>query len=140
MYPLGLTSLPLLEIGREETSDKCFTDVERTLAYILDLEYYINYTDTEFSWIHRTLVKLPPEDVVGYGGTPVTFYLMYLCLDEDSGLPHNKNLSELSQFHDVKAYGDAFVFRMDWNASDELGPAIYIHMDEFFIRYSGTVC
>ena len=125
--------MKVLKVSTEETSDKVFTDAEKDLGHIPDPEPYINVLPPTFSWNHRLLVKLSARP-----GTSVADYMMYLCLDKTSKLTRNKIIERLSNFSDVKVYGDAFVFKMEANGYDELERAKYIHMDEFFIDSAKT--
>ena len=68
---------------------------------------------------------------------------MYLCLDPQSGLPHNEYLEGLVGLGrgpriptvPFEVYGDAFVFRVESKSKDvdEGGPARYVHMDSGFV-------
>lgn len=133
-YPLGLTSVPLLKLGTPETSERPFNEVEKGLNYIPDLGHYVRIQDGTFSSVFRSLAVLTVMDEGGDGVTPVAVYQMYLCLSEKSGLPHNKNLEDLTNVSRVRAYGDVFVFKMQPNVFDEMKHGEYMHMDELFVE------
>lgn len=61
--------------------------------------------------------------------------MMYVCLDERAGLPHNKFLEGTYFPGHLKAYGDAFVFKRGPgpHGADEAGNASYTDMDESFV-------
>ncbi|CAF9923033.1 hypothetical protein IMSHALPRED_005834 [Imshaugia aleurites] len=137
-FPLGLTSLPLLEVGTVKTKN-VFSRTEKRLNYIPDVGFYIGNNNTTFSCHHRSLVVIPAirDSAIhdsDYDKTLMAHYLMYLCLDEESCLPHNKNLKKLTGFSSEKVYGDVFIFKMQPNGFNETGREKYIHMDELFVE------
>ena len=136
---MSLTSIPFISIGPWGINkDEC-NDLEKQRLFIPDMKSLDN--EKSFRWAYRKLVSFTTNDESHYGD-----YMMYLCLDEGSGLMHNDFLEELVKVgrgpkHTVdpfKVYGDAFVFRMDIGESesrrsDGYLPARYIHMDDGFI-------
>ena len=84
-------------------------DIERQLGHVpsqeaLDSSYW------DFSWEHRTLVKVPNLEADPMDGVERADYLMYVCLDESTALKRNSYLEELVPGA-PKVYGGAFVFK-----------------------------
>ena len=134
-----VTAVPLVNIGSRGISMNDCDNFEKELGQILDLR---SPKGSKFSWAHRKLVGLANNDM---GTEPwKKDYMMYMCLDERSGLPHNEYLEELvnlgegpsTPFVPFKVYGDAFVFRMGSTKSKQHGEnqrAKHIHMDWDFV-------
>lgn len=133
-----LTTIPLIPIGPGGINkDEC-NDLEKQLQHMPNVKSLDS--PKSFRWTYRTLVGLTKNDV---GHEPLNGdYMMYLCLDERSELPHNDYLEELVNLGRgpiktilFKVYGDAFVFRMKSKSkgSDERLPATYVHMDSGFV-------
>lgn len=136
---MSLTRIPLINIGPEGINkDEC-NDLEKQLLHIPDVRSLNSMK--HFSWAYRKLVAFTKNDACH--GPLNGDYMMYLCLDERSELPHNDYLEELVELGrgpliptvPFKVYGDAFVFRMESKSKnvDERRPAIYVHMDDGFV-------
>ena len=85
------------------------TKIEKELGHIPDKNALERYA-SNFSWEHRTVVKARlragKDD-----GVKLADYLMYVCLDESTGLPLNNLLSGSLVAGAPKVYGGAFVFK-----------------------------
>ena len=134
-----LTTIPLIPVGPGGINkDEC-NDLEKQLLHIPDVKSLDSFKS--FRWAYRKLVSFTKNDV----GHELlnSDYMMYLCLDERSELPHNDYLEELVSLGRGPAiatvpfnvYGDAFVFRMESKSKgiDERWPAKYLHMDGGFV-------
>lgn len=126
---MSLTRIPLINIGPEGINkDEC-NDLEKQLLHIPDVRSLNSMK--HFSWAYRKLVAFTKNDACH--GPLNGDYMMYLCLDERSELPHNDYLEELVELGrgpliptvPFKVYGDAFVFRMESKSKnvDERQPA-----------------
>ena len=136
---MSLTKLPLINIGPGGLdADECNV-FEIRLLHIPDVKSLDSLKS--FNWAYRTLVGFTKKDV--RQATLNGDYMMYLCVDERSGLPHNdylEKLVELGRGPNIpstrfKVYGDAFVFRMESESKgyDEGRRARYVHMDDGFV-------
>ena len=56
---------------------------------------------------------------------------MYVCLEEEPGLPHNRFLEQIAG---VEVFGDAFVFKMESKAFEDSGRVVYVDMEENFVQ------
>ena len=146
-----ITNIPLIPIGHGGINrDEC-NDLEKQLQHIPNVESLDSLKI--FRWTYRKLVGYTKNDE---GHEPWNDdYMMYLCLDERSELPHNDYLEGLvnlgKELEDqgrepikpvpLKVYGDAFVFRMKSKSkgSDERMPAQYIHMTSGFVDSATSV-
>ena len=138
-----LTDIPLIPIGFGGINKGECNDLENELQHIPNMKSLDGFN---FRWAYRKLVSFTKYDVgeERWNGD----YLMYMCVDERSQLPHNDILEDLMSLkrepgiptHSFKVYGDAFVFRMEsrLRGSDERWPAKYLHMDEGFIDSLAT--
>lgn len=138
--PMKLTTIPLINIGDKKMHENECIDFEKVLEHIPDMKSVVN--PKRFSWAYRKLVGIVNNNVgeVSWKAD----YMMYLCLDERSGLPHNEELERLVRLGRGPAYpmdpfdvyGDAFVFRMEPQSKqcDEPKRAKYIHMDRDFVE------
>lgn len=96
-----------------------------------------------FSWDHRSLFWLRSDDegIQGFGKND---YLMYLCLDEEAGLPLNEKITEYlhsdcdidpkdSAVSTVKVYGDVFIFAMLGHGFNKKGEVpFYSTLNRYF--------
>ena len=136
---MDLTTIPLIKIGHGGIRrDEC-NQFEKALGHIPNLKSF--NSSKEFSWTYRKFSGLTNNDI---GEEPwKADYMMYLCVDQRSGLPCNEYLKWLVKIgrgplipsKPFGVYGDAFVFRMESKSkeSDEPNWARYINMDENFI-------
>ena len=134
-----LTKIPLINIGPGGINNDECNDLEKHLLHIPNVKSLDSFI--YFRWDYRRLVGFTKNDV---RHEPLNGdYMMYLCTDAGSELPHNDYLEGLVnldrgpeiptvRFH---VYGDAYVFRMESNSkgSDERRPARYVHMDDGFV-------
>ena len=136
---MSLTKIPLINIGPGGINkDEC-NALEKPLLHLPDVKSLDS--PKSFRWAYRRLLRFTKNDV--RHGRLNCDYMMYLCLDAGSELPHNDYLEELVKLGrgpDIptvpfKVYGDAFVFRMESKSegSDERGPAKYVHLDGSFV-------
>ena len=137
--PMFLMKLPLINIGPGGINkDEC-NDLEKQLLRIPNVKALDN--SEPFRWANRKLVNFTKNDA--RHGRLNGDYMMYMCLDEDSKLPHNRYLEELVRLGrgpkiptvPFNVYGDAFVFRMESKSKEanDRGPATYVDMDSDFI-------
>ena len=137
---MSIAKVPIIKIGPRGiiNKDEC-NDWEKQLQYLPNVKSLDNVKS--FRWSYRKLVGLTKNDA---GHEPLNGdYMMYMCLDLRSGLPHNDLLEELANSGrepwmptaPLKVYGDAFVFRMlsEARESEEYRPAMYVHMDSGFV-------
>ena len=130
--------IPLVDVGPAGIGKEECNDFEKELQHIPNMKSLGK--PKSFSWSHRHLIgrsekNSPNESLNGD-------YMMYLCVDDQSGLPHNKTLERLVNVSKGRAtwsvpisvYGDAFVFRMASTSSGLAGSkgAKYIDMKENF--------
>lgn len=136
--PMKLTTIPLIAIGDKKMPESACVDFETTIEHIPAMKSVDK--PKRFSWAHRKLVG-PVNNKVGLLPWQAD-YMMYLCLDERSGLPHNEELERLVRLgrgpayptmEPFDVYGDAFVFRME-PQSKKSKRARYIDMDRDFIE------
>ena len=137
--PMFLMKLPLINIGPGGIKEEQCNDLEKQLLHIPNLKSLDN--PKSFRWANRKLVSLTKNDACH--GRLNGDYMMYMCLDECSKLPHNKYLQELVDLGRgpniptiaFKVYGDAFVFRMESKSKEhnDRGPATYVDMESGFI-------
>ena len=130
----SMTQVRLSEVHKDEGS---YNKIERELGHIPNLEE-LNDEYWDFSWEHRTIVKLfnveaDPTDTVERAD-----YLMYVCLNESTGLKRNTYLEGLVP-GSPEVYGGAFVFKktresgegQDPSESNDLRPiARYLQSDK----------
>ena len=107
--PIRLEEVSLINIDPQGSSKDEFKGFEKQLGHIPNIPAFDE--PNIFSWNHRALWKESAGD---------EDFLMYLCLDEGAGLPHNKCLEGLYKYHKegrytavlpFVVYGDAFVIK-----------------------------
>ena len=136
---MSLTTIPLINIGPGGINQNECNNLETQLQHIPNVKSLDR--PKHFRWAYRNLVAFTKNDV---RHEPLNGdYMMYLCLDPDSKLPHNEYLEELVELGrgrldptvPFKVYGDAYVFRMESRkeGSDGGRPAKYVHMDSGFV-------
>ena len=104
------------------------TNIEKELGHIPDPKALERYA-SNFSWEHRTVVKFRRLEAGKNDGVKLADYLMYVCLDESTGLPLNSLLSGSLVPGAPKVYGGAFVFKKttDSGEPDDSKIAAYLH-------------
>ena len=130
--------IPLVDVGPTGIGKEECNDFEKELERIPDMKPLDK--PKSFSWAYRHLIgrsekKCLNESLNGD-------YMMYLCVEEQSGLPHNKILERLvndskgrATWSDpISVYGDAFVFRKESSPNGLAGSkgAKYIDMEGNF--------
>ena len=138
--PMELKKIPLVDIGTGDIEKDDCNDLEKRLEHIPNLKSFAS--SKHFSWFYRTLVGTVNNDV-GEDSWKAD-YMMYMCLDKRSDLPHNDELERLVKIGRGPAhpmvpfdvYGDAFVFRMESKSELDNEPkrAKYVDMDSHFIE------
>ena len=136
----SLTNIPLLDIGPAGTSEDDCIYFEKELEQIPNMKSLNE--PTSFSWAHRHLIGRTNKDV-GYESLKAD-YMMYMCVDESSGLPRNDRVERIVNSKKgritwsapIKVYGDAFVFRKktESNGLRESKRANYVDMDQNFLH------
>ena len=115
--PINMKTVALVDIDPEEFDKDNYKDFEKKLRRIPDVQSFQG-----FGWAHRTLASLSKENLgKGIGRWPEAEYLLYVCMDEKSGLMRNSRVQEILAAYGgkdaplrfaTKAYRDAFVFTM----------------------------
>ena len=94
----------------------------------------IPYVPTEsfaFIWSRRSLLSLSDKSLKDIDREWHADYMMYVCLDEDTGLTRNKYLESVSGLY---VYGDAFLFKVKRGGLAKLERAEYVNMNDDFGR------
>ena len=100
--PMSLISIPLIE------SDTSTEVLEARLQRVPKIQDTLGLT---FSWAHRTLITVPGIYRGPFASEWDDGYMIYVCLDEEAGLPVNNYLNQLNGFSNARVYGDAFIFK-----------------------------
>lgn len=149
--PMELIKISLINIGTEGIhKDECKDDkckaLEKELEYTLDMNT-LNDHKVVFDPAHRHLLIGQPYNSAGEESGPAD-YIMYMCLNDEPGLPQNKYLKEVTKdlaskghatlMEEIKVYGDAFVFKRKSKSQgpDSTQPADYVNMDTDFVWYT----
>ena len=142
--PINMKTIALVDIDPGGFDKHNYKDFEKKLRHIPDVQLF-----PDFGWAHRILAVLSKENLgKGVRTWPEEDYLLYVCMDEESGLMQNWRVQDIltayggkdaPRVFPTKAYGDAFVFKMKPRSKTiESGPAEYIHMLPSFVS-SATV-
>ena len=129
--PFCRTKLKLVRVGKEIDEREC-TAREKQLGYIPDARAWEPNT---FSWYHREFLEISIRGLDLIPGAQPVDYMMYVCMDEKSGLPRNWYLESLFLgLTVVKVYGDAFIFKKEAESigSSDSRVAKYLHQKEDF--------
>ena len=137
--PINMKTIALVDIDPKEFDKDNFQDFEKKLRHIPDVQSF-----QDFGWAHRTLAVLSKENLgKGVGRWPEADYLLYVCMDEEAGLPQNGRVQDILTAYGgkdapllfpVKAYGDAFVSTMKPRSkAAKPGPAEYTHILPSFV-------
>ena len=112
--PISIVTTPLIGIGDGGIKAEDCTENEEGLLLFPDIE--VLEQDFDFRCSHRQLLCLSATNV-----SPVenTDHMLYVCEEEESGLPRNKILEDLSE---MKMYGDGFWFMVLKGFDESVGP------------------
>ena len=102
-----------------DTDVSLCNDIEKQLGHVPGQEA-LDDCYWEFSWEHRTLVKVPNLKADPSDGVKRADYLMYVCLDEVKRLKRNSYLEGLVP-GSPKVYGGAFVFKKTTKSGEKEG-------------------
>lgn len=132
--PIFRTQLSLFEVLPTRDNP---TELEKRLGRIPNTDSYT------CGWASRSLVKvefsrkdlidleLSIKDLGDFDREWQADHMMYVCLEEEPGLPHNRFLEQIAG---VEVFGDAFVFKMESKAFEDSGRVVYVDMEENFVQ------
>ena len=92
---------------------------------------YVPKESFAFIWSHRSLLSLSVKSLKDIDREWHADYMMYVCLDEDTGLARNKYLESVSGLY---VYGDAFLFKVKRGGLAKPERAEYVNMNDDFGR------
>ena len=123
-------SVALSGVNGSENGDidgRLCDDTENALGHIPNPDQLDDFRG-DFRWKHRTLVKVRNLEAGKQDGVERADYLMYVCLDENSGRQRNGFLEGLVS-GSVKVYGSAFVFKKTTESGEwgDQNPAVYLN-------------
>ena len=109
---ISVKKVPFFEINPAKSAKDNYQDLENE---VLNVSEFREIKDD--GWTHASIASLAID--TGRGSAKelqATSYLLYVCMDERSGLPHNETVEKILTKNEdgtrpaLKAFGDAFVF------------------------------